>query len=102
MRSFNPQTSKSGTVLSSTNYVCYGNIKATMRTARYAGVVTAFILIPEVKDEVNFEWLGHKLGCIETNYYWQGVKKCKYQNPIFLPLLKRYLFHAPSATMHRK
>jgi beta-glucanase (GH16 family) len=81
-----PRTSKFGTVLSSTNYVWYGNIKATMKTARGAGVVTAFILMSDVKDEVDFEWLGHKLGRTETNYYWQGVKKCKYQVPDTIPL----------------
>ncbi|KAI5813631.1 cell wall glucanase [Pyronema omphalodes] len=70
-----PQTSRYGTVLSSTNYVWYGNVKATLKTARGAGVVTAFILMSDVKDEVDFEWLGYDLGRTETNFYWQGEKK---------------------------
>ncbi|KAI5789597.1 hypothetical protein FPQ18DRAFT_391660 [Pyronema domesticum] len=45
----NPRTSKSGTVLSSTNYVWHENIKATIKTARGAGVVTAFILMSNVE-----------------------------------------------------
>lgn len=62
-----------GTVLSSTNYIWYGNIKATMKTSRGDGVVTDFILMSNVKDEVDYEFVGNDLQHAQTNYYFQGV-----------------------------
>ncbi|KAI5813658.1 concanavalin A-like lectin/glucanase domain-containing protein [Pyronema omphalodes] len=67
-----PVKASTGTVLSSTSYVWYGNIKANVKTSRGKGVVTAFILYGNMKDEIDFEWVGAKLGNTETNYYWSG------------------------------
>jgi beta-glucanase (GH16 family) len=66
-----------GTVLASTVYVWYGKITASMRTSRGAGVVTAFILLSDVKDEIDFEFVGVDLQTAQTNYYSQGVTDCK-------------------------
>lgn len=62
-----------GTVLSSTGYMWYGNVKATMKTSRGAGVVTAFILLSDVKDEIDYEFVGTELDIAQTNYYFQGI-----------------------------
>ncbi|KAJ4149940.1 hypothetical protein LMH87_010712 [Akanthomyces muscarius] len=62
-----------GTVLASTEYMWYGNVKATMKTSRGRGVVTAFILLSDVKDEIDYEWVGVDLGTSQTNYYFQGI-----------------------------
>lgn len=62
-----------GTVLSSTRYVWYGKIGATLKTSRGAGVVSAFILFSGVKDEIDYEWVGVDLGHVQTNYYFQGI-----------------------------
>lgn len=62
-----------GTVLSTTRYVWYGNIKATMKTSRGAGVVSAFIMMSDMKDEIDFEWVGTQLDTTQTNYYFQGI-----------------------------
>jgi beta-glucanase (GH16 family) len=35
--------------------------------------VTAFILLSDVKDEIDYEWVGADLTNVQTNYYWQGV-----------------------------
>lgn len=67
----------SGTVLASTVYMWYGNVKATLKTSRGAGVVTAFILLSDVKDEIDFEFIGVDLETAQTNYYWQAVLSCK-------------------------
>lgn len=63
-----------GTLLSSTKYVWYGKISATMRSAAGAGVVTAFIMMSDVKDEIDFEFIGTDLQAVQSNYYWQGTK----------------------------
>ena len=62
-----------GTVLASTVNVWYGTVKARLRTSRTAGVITAFILLSDVKDEIDFEFVGTELETAQTNYYWQGV-----------------------------
>ncbi|KAI0840371.1 hypothetical protein F5Y06DRAFT_262516 [Hypoxylon sp. FL0890] len=63
----------SGTVLASTVYMWYGNVKAKIKTGKDAGVVTAFILLSDVKDEIDFEWVGTELDITQTNYYFQGI-----------------------------
>ncbi|OTB07915.1 glycoside hydrolase family 16 protein [Hypoxylon sp. CI-4A] len=63
----------SGTVLASTVYMWYGNVKAKIKTGKDAGVVTAFILFSDVKDEIDFEWVGTELDIAQTNYYFQGI-----------------------------
>lgn len=67
-----------GTVLSSTAYMWYGNVKARMRTSRGRGVVTAFIFFSDVKDEIDYEFVGVDLETAQTNYYFQGITN--YQN----------------------
>ncbi|KAI1465176.1 carbohydrate-binding module family 18 [Daldinia caldariorum] len=62
-----------GTVLASTVYMWYGNVKARIKTSKDAGVVTAFILLSDVKDEIDFEWVGNELDIVQTNYYFQGI-----------------------------
>lgn len=62
-----------GTVMASTRYVWYGKITATMKTSRTAGVVSAFIMMSDMKDEIDFEWVGTELTTTQTNYYFQGI-----------------------------
>ncbi|KAI1419565.1 glycoside hydrolase family 16 protein [Xylaria sp. FL1777] len=62
-----------GTVLASTVYMWYGNVKARMKTSKDAGVVTAFILLSDVKDEIDYEYIGNELDIAQTNFYFQGI-----------------------------
>jgi hypothetical protein len=62
-----------GTLLASTHYVWYGKICAKLTTAQGKGVVTAFILMSDVKDEIDFEWVGVDPGHVQSNFYSQGV-----------------------------
>ncbi|KAL1858127.1 hypothetical protein VTK73DRAFT_7931 [Phialemonium thermophilum] len=62
-----------GTVLASSTYMWYGNVKAKLKTSRGAGVVTAFILLSDVKDEIDYEFVGVDLTTAQTNYYFQGI-----------------------------
>lgn len=62
-----------GTVLASTTYMWYGSVKARMKTSRGAGVVSAFILMSDVKDEIDYEFVGTELKTAQTNYYFQGI-----------------------------
>ncbi|KAJ7578528.1 glycoside hydrolase family 16 protein [Mycena floridula] len=62
-----------GTRISSTRYVHYGTITARMKTGRWAGIVTAFITMSDVKDEIDWEFPGNTTTEGQTNYFWQGV-----------------------------
>jgi len=62
-----------GTRLSSTRYVHYGTITARVKTGRWAGVVTAFITMSDIKDEIDWEFPGNQTTQGQTNYFWQGV-----------------------------
>ncbi|KAK6386942.1 putative glycosidase CRH2 [Exophiala oligosperma] len=62
-----------GTLLASTHYVWYGKVGARLSTAAGAGVVTAFILLGDSKDEIDFEFVGVELESAQTNFYSQGV-----------------------------
>lgn len=62
-----------GTLLASSTYMWYGNVKATFKTSRGKGVVTAFILLADTKDEIDYEFVGIDLTTAQTNYYHQGI-----------------------------
>ena len=74
-----------GTLMASTTYVWYGKISAKFSTSAGAGVVTAFILLGDSKDEIDFEFVGVELESAQTNFYSQGVTNCKPGSPIFCP-----------------
>lgn len=66
-----------GTLLASAHYVWYGKITAKFQTSAGAGVVTAFILLSDVKDEIDFEFVGVELSTAQTNFYSQGITNCE-------------------------
>ncbi|TFK72479.1 glycoside hydrolase family 16 protein [Pluteus cervinus] len=62
-----------GTRISSTRYVHYGTITTRLKTGRWAGVVTAFITMSDVKDEIDWEFPGAATTQGQSNFFWQGV-----------------------------
>jgi beta-glucanase (GH16 family) len=62
-----------GTVISSSKYLYYGKVSATLKSSHDNGVVSAFILFSDVQDEIDFEFVGYNLTNPQTNYYWQGL-----------------------------
>jgi beta-glucanase (GH16 family) len=65
-----------GTRLSSTKYVHYGKITATVKSGRWAGVVTAFITMSNVKDEIDWEWPGANTTAVQSNFFFEGHVDC--------------------------
>ncbi|KAF9467892.1 glycoside hydrolase family 16 protein [Collybia nuda] len=61
-----------GTRLSSTRYLHYGTVTAKLKTGRWGGVVTAFITMSDIKDEIDWEFPGAATTEGQTNYFWQG------------------------------
>lgn len=62
-----------GTRISSTRYVHYGTITARLKTGRWNGVVTAFITMSDIKDEIDWEFPGSNITTGQTNFFWQAV-----------------------------
>jgi hypothetical protein len=76
-----------GTLMASTHYVWYGKVSATMTSSQGAGVVTAFILMSDAKDEIDFEFVGTDTQHVQSNFYFQGITNCK----LFFPCIWRHL-----------
>lgn len=62
-----------GTVISSTKAVWYGRVSASLMTSHGDGVVSAFILMSQAKDEIDYEFVGNNVDQAQTNFYWQGM-----------------------------
>ncbi|KAL4955870.1 concanavalin A-like lectin/glucanase domain-containing protein [Aspergillus filifer] len=62
-----------GSLFANNHYVWYGKIGAKVKSSRGAGVVTAFILLSDSKDEIDYEWVGSDLTEVQTNWYFQGI-----------------------------
>jgi beta-glucanase (GH16 family) len=45
----------------------------SVKTGRWDGVVTAFITMSSIKDEIDWEFPGNQTAQGQTNYYWQGL-----------------------------
>jgi beta-glucanase (GH16 family) len=79
-----------GTLLANNHYMWYGHMSAQLKTSRGPGVVTAFILLSDVKDEIDWEFVGTELTTAQTNFYFQGILDCE---PLRSPLgLLIYLY----------
>ncbi|KAL4808932.1 concanavalin A-like lectin/glucanase domain-containing protein [Aspergillus unguis] len=62
-----------GSLFANNHYIWYGKVGAKIKSSRGAGVVTAFILLSDTKDEIDYEWVGSDLTEVQTNYYFQGI-----------------------------
>ncbi|KAI8967873.1 concanavalin A-like lectin/glucanase domain-containing protein [Mycotypha africana] len=64
-----------GPTLNATDYIRFGKISATVRSAGAGGSVTAFILLADGGDEIDFEFLGGDVRTVQTNYFWGPSKE---------------------------
>ena len=46
---------------------------SVVKAGRWGGVVTAFITMSDIKDEIDWEFPGDAVTQGQTNYFWQGV-----------------------------
>ena len=54
-----------------------------VKTGRWAGVVTAFITMSDIKDEIDWEFPGAQTTQGQSNYFWQGVIRQNPDNALF-------------------
>ncbi|KAF2859015.1 glycoside hydrolase family 16 protein [Piedraia hortae CBS 480.64] len=74
-----------GTLLMSTHYVWYGKISASLTTSQGQGVVTAFILMSDTHDEIDFEFVGADVSNAQSNYYSQGIEDWHNEKHLAVP-----------------
>ena len=61
------------------SYICLyardadGRFVYAVKTGRWGGVVTAFITMSDIKDEIDWEFPGNQTTEGQSNYFWQGV-----------------------------
>ncbi|SMN19889.1 similar to Saccharomyces cerevisiae YLR213C CRR1 Putative glycoside hydrolase of the spore wall envelope [Maudiozyma saulgeensis] len=60
-----------GSLIASTQEFLYGKATVSLKTARSQGVVTAIVLMSQVGDEIDFEFLGSQRFDAQTNWYYQ-------------------------------
>ncbi|GAA6060558.1 hypothetical protein JCM10212_006922 [Sporobolomyces blumeae] len=61
-----------GTRVSTTREILYGNIAASVKSVGLQGIVTAFITMSGVKDEIDWEFTTSNKSEAQNNYYWEG------------------------------
>ncbi|KAJ7574445.1 concanavalin A-like lectin/glucanase domain-containing protein [Mycena floridula] len=61
-----------GARLSSTRFIHYGTITATMKSGQWNGVVVGFITMSNVRDEIDWEFPGATTTEADTNFFWRG------------------------------
>ncbi|GAA6011634.1 hypothetical protein JCM11491_004713 [Sporobolomyces phaffii] len=61
-----------GTKVSTTRTILYGTIQAAVQSVAQNGVVTAFITMSGVKDEIDWEFTTSNTSEAQNNYYWEG------------------------------
>lgn len=66
-----------GALLSSTSYLMYGVFTATLSSGYIPGMVTSFISMSDVKDEIDWEFVGGDVHSAQTNFFIKGVVKMK-------------------------
>ncbi|CAO3703527.1 unnamed protein product [Rhizopus stolonifer] len=64
-----------GPTLNSTVYMKYGKMSATIKASGTGGSVTAFILMGDGGDEIDFEFIGGDFNHVQTNYFWGNSKE---------------------------
>ncbi|KXN72949.1 glycoside hydrolase family 16 protein [Conidiobolus coronatus NRRL 28638] len=65
-------TKEGGAKMSLARYAQYAKITASMRTSRTKGVISSFITMSDVKDEIDWEFVGNNLNEGQTNVFYRG------------------------------
>ncbi|KAJ3119796.1 hypothetical protein HK098_005129 [Nowakowskiella sp. JEL0407] len=69
-----------GVRISSTAYLPYGKLSASVQQSGVPGAVTSFITMADGKDEIDWEWTGDKQMTAQSNYFTSKRNYGKGQN----------------------
>ncbi|KAK0544198.1 putative glycosidase CRH2 [Tilletia horrida] len=71
--------------ISTTDYFLYGSVQATLRHNARQGLVAAFILMSDIKDEVDWEFTTANGSTGYTNYFNQGQYVSGHGTTVLMP-----------------
>lgn len=63
-----------GPTFNSTFHVKYGTVSARLKTSALGGSITAFVLIADNGDEIDFEFIGGDPHTVYTNFFYNGER----------------------------
>lgn len=58
--------------ITSNFYIMYGKLDCVLRAAPGAGIVSSLVLLSDVLDEIDWEWIGIDVGQAQSNYFGKG------------------------------
>lgn len=58
--------------IASNFYIMFGHLEVVMKAANGGGIVSSVILQSDDLDEVDWEWVGSKMGEAQSNYFGKG------------------------------
>jgi beta-glucanase (GH16 family) len=64
---------RGGTRISIPDNVHYGTIESNMKISHGSNIVSAFILMADNGDEIDFEFVGKDQTVVQTNYFYKGI-----------------------------
>ncbi|KAK7532585.1 cell wall glucanase [Phyllosticta citricarpa] len=70
--SFTIQKSGDSPMITSKWYIMFGKVEFVLKAAPGKGIVSSAVLQSDVKDEIDFEWLGSSADEVQTNYFGKG------------------------------
>lgn len=77
--------------ITSNFYIMYGKLDVVLRAAPGAGIVSSLVLLSDVLDEIDWEWIGSDINQAQSNYFGKGNTKT-YDRGAFHPV-KHQEFH---------
>ncbi|KAF4962818.1 hypothetical protein FSARC_9125 [Fusarium sarcochroum] len=64
-------------------YMLFGRLEVHLKAAPGTGIVSSVVLLSDVLDEVDWEWLGGSGGEVQTNYYGKGNSEADTRSATF-------------------
>lgn len=69
---FRVEKTNDAPTIASNFYIMYGKVEAVLLAAPGAGIVSSLVLLSDVLDEIDWEWIGSDVGQAQSNYFGKG------------------------------
>lgn len=74
-------------------YMFFGRMEVHLKAAPGTGIVSSVVLLSDVLDEIDWEWLGGKDTDVQTNYYGKGNDAADTRSATFAVTAAQEEFH---------
>lgn len=69
---FRVEKTNDAPTITSNFYIMYGKLDAVILAAPGNGIVSSLVLLSDVLDEIDWEWIGSDVGQAQSNYFGKG------------------------------